>query len=141
MRPAPLALVFCLSLAGAAVAAGVSVKDEMKTVIAPAFSTISAVSVEVAQAHRPGAAKVPEARWHAAVLAAQALKRSARNLIGPQKEPGAVWTKSAHDFARLAAAAEAAAGKKDAAGFSTAADALGQTCATCHAKYKPKTGD
>jgi cytochrome c556 len=141
MRPAPLALVFGLSLAGAAVAAGMSVKDEMTTVIAPASTTIFAVSGEVDPANGPDAAKVPEARWHAAVLAAQALKRPAADLIGPQKEPGAVWTKSAHDFARLAAAAEAAARKKDAAALSTAANGLGETCATCHAKYKPKTGD
>lgn len=141
MRTTPLALLIGLSLAGAAVAAGMGVKDEMKTVVEPASNTVFAVGGDVDPANGPEAAKVPEARWRDALMAAQALKGAAEHLNGSQKQPGAEWTKAAQDFARLAADAEAAAMKKDGAAFSTAANALGDTCTACHAKYKPQTGD
>jgi cytochrome c556 len=139
MRKIPLALVACLSLAGAALAAGMTVKDEMKTVVDPATNTIFAVGGEVDPANGPDAAKVPAARWAEALAAAQKLKASATDLTGPQKQPGAEWTKSAADFARLADDAVKAAGKKDGAAFSKAANDLGDTCTACHSKYKKQS--
>ena len=48
--------------------------------------------------------------------------------------------KAAQDFARLTDAAEVAAMKKDGAGFSAAANGLGDTCTACHSKYKAQAG-
>ena len=139
MRRVPLALILSLSLAGAAFAAGMTVKDEMKTVVDPATNTIFAVGGDVDPANGPDAAKVPAARWAEALKAAQALKGAAVDLTGPQKQPGDEWTKSAADFAKLAADAEKAAMKKDGAGFSAAANGLGDTCTACHSKYKKQS--
>lgn len=136
MRTVPLAFALCLTLAGAALAAGMTVKDEMKTVVDPATNTIFAVGGEVDPANGPDAAKVPAARWAEALAASQKLKVAAGHLVGPQKQAGEVWTKSAADFARLADAAEKAAAKKDGAAFSKAANDLGDTCTACHSKYK-----
>lgn len=136
MRPAPLALIFSLLLAGGALAAEMTVRDEMKAVVDPATGTIFAVGGEVDPANGPDAAKVPAARWAEALAASRTLKASAAHLAGPQKQPGEVWTRSAADFARLAADAEKAAMKKDGAGFSKAANDLGDTCTACHSKYK-----
>ena len=136
MRPAPLALVLGLSLAGAALAAEMSVKDEMKTVVEPGANAIFAVGGDVDPANGPDAAKVPAARWDEALKAAKALKGVAADLNGAQKKPGEDWTKAAADFARLAADAETAATKKDGAGLSKAANDLGDTCTACHSKYK-----
>lgn len=136
MRKVTLALVLGLSLAGAAMAAGLTVKDEMKTVVEPDANTVFAVGGDVDPANGPDAAKVPAARWAEALAAAQKLKAAAADLTGPQKQPGAEWTKSAADFARLAADAEAAATKKDGAAFSKAANDLADTCTACHSKYK-----
>jgi cytochrome c556 len=131
--------VISLSLAGAALAAGMTVKDEMKTVVDPATNTIFAVGGDVDPANGPDAAKVPAARWAEALAASTKLKASAVDLVGPQKQPGDVWTKSAADFAKLAAAAETAAKKKDGAAFSKAANDLGDTCTACHSKYKKQS--
>jgi len=139
MRSTPLALVLSLVLSGGALAAGMTVKDEMKTVVDPATNTIFAVGGEVDPANGPDAAKVPAARWAEALAAAQKLKGAAAHLAGPQKQPGEVWTKSAADFAKLADDAEKAAIKKDGAGFSTAANGLGDTCTACHSKYKTQS--
>jgi cytochrome c556 len=128
--------IISLSLAGAALAAGMTVKDEMKTVVDPATNTVFAVGGDVDPANGPDAAKVPAARWAEALAASTKLKASAVDLVGPQKQPGDVWTKSAADFAKLAADAEAAAKKKDGAAFSKAANDLGDTCTACHSKYK-----
>jgi cytochrome c556 len=136
MRLAPLALVLSLSLAGAALAAEMTVKEEMKTVVDPATNTIFAVGGDVDPANGPDAAKVPASRWAEALAASQKLKVAAGHLTGPQKQPGAEWTKSAADFAKLADDAEKAAMKKDGAGFSAAANGLGDTCTACHSKYK-----
>ena len=126
-------------LATTAFAAGMSVKDEMKQVVAPATNTIFAVGGDVDPANGPDAAKVPAARWAEALAAAQKLKASAADLTGPQKQPGEVWTKSAADFAKLAADAERAAQAKDGAAFSKAANDLGDTCTACHSKYKKQS--
>jgi cytochrome c556 len=136
MRRVSLAVALTLSLAGAALAAGMTVKDEMKALVDPASNTVFAVGGEVDPANGPDAAKVPEARWQQALLAAQALKQAAKDLYGPQIQPGEVWTKSAADFAKLAGDAEHAAQKKDGAAFSKAANDLGDTCTACHSKYK-----
>ena len=126
-------------LATTAFAAGMSVKDEMKQVVDPATNTIFAVGGDVDPANGPDAAKVPAARWAEALAAAQKLKASAADLTGPQKQPGEVWTKSAADFAKLAADAERAAQAKDGAAFSKAANDLGDTCTACHSKYKKQS--
>jgi len=141
MRPASFALVISLALAGSAYAAGMSVKDEMKALVDPAANTIFAVGGDVDPANGPDAAKVPDARWQEALKASRSLKAAAVDLSGPQKQPGAEWTKSAADFAKLADDAEKAAMKKDGAGFSAAANGLGDTCTACHSKYKAQTGD
>ncbi|HEY3951288.1 hypothetical protein [Phenylobacterium sp.] len=139
MRRTPLAALLSLALAGTALAAGMSVKDEMKTVVDPATNTIFAVGGDVDPANGPDAAKVPASRWAEALAASTKLKASAADLVGPQKQPGDVWTKSAGDFARLAADAEKAAQKKDGAAFSKAANDLGDTCTACHSKYKKQS--
>ena len=136
MRPLPLALMLGLSLAGAALAADLSVKDTMKMVVDPGSSTIFAVGGDVDPGNGPDAAKVPPARWEEALKAAQALKAVAANLTGAQKQPGAEWTKAAADFATLTADAEKAAVTKDGAAFSKAANDLADTCTSCHSKYK-----
>ncbi len=141
MRHVLLAFAFSFVVAGIAVGADMSVKDEMKSVIDPATNTIFAVGGEVDPANGPDAAKAPAARWDEALKAAQALKKAAVDLNGPQKKPGAEWAKSAADFAKLAADAATAAAKKDGAGFSAAANGLGDTCTACHSKYKSQSGD
>lgn len=139
MRIVSLALVASLSAVGIAAAAGLGVKAEMKTVVDPASNTVFAVGGDVDPANGPDAAKVPAARWAEALAAARELKTAGGHLVGPQKQPGGVWAKSAADFARLAADAETAALKKDGAGFSKAANDLGDTCTACHAKYKTQS--
>jgi cytochrome c556 len=140
MRLIPLAGA-ALLIAGAAIAADMTVKDEMKQVVDPATNTLFAVGGEVDPANGPDAAKVPAARWAEALAAAQKLKAPAAHLTAVEyKAKGPVWTTSAADFARLAAAAEAAAQKKDGAALSKAANDLGDTCTACHTKFKPQTG-
>jgi cytochrome c556 len=136
MRSAPVIAVLSLAFAGAALAADLSVKDEMKTVVDPAANTIFAVGGDVDPANGPDAAKVPTERWADALKAAQALKGAATYLSGPQKQPGDEWAKAAADFTKLANDAEKAAGAKDGAGFSAAANGLGDVCTACHSKYK-----
>ncbi|WP_309606244.1 hypothetical protein [Phenylobacterium sp.] len=139
MRTPLLAGLLSLSIAGAAVAAGVSLKHEMKRVVEPASNALFAVGGDVDPANGPDAAKVTEARWQEGLIAAQTLTKVAAHLNGAQRKAGPEWTQAAGDFARLAAAAETAAQAKDGAGFSTAANALADTCTACHTKYKPKT--
>lgn len=139
MRLPSCALILSLSLAGAALAADMTVKTEMKEVVDPATNIIFAVGGEVDPSNGPDAAKVTAARWAEALKASKALKVAAGHLSGPQKQPGEAWTKSAADFARLAGDAEKAALQKDGAGFSKAANDLGDTCTACHSKYKDQT--
>ncbi|MFI4950218.1 MAG: hypothetical protein ACHP7A_04185 [Caulobacterales bacterium] len=138
MRVVPLALIASLFTLGA-VAAEIGVKEEMKTVVDSASNTVFSVGGDVDPANGPDAAKVPAARWAEALAAAKKLKTAGAHLVGPQKQPGEVWAKSAADFARLATDAEAAAMKKDGAGFSKAANDLGDTCTACHSKYKKQS--
>ena len=140
MRPTALAALLSLAVAGSALAAGLSVKDEMKTVVDPATNTIFAVGGDVDPANGPDAAKVPAARWAEALAAARKLKAPAANLnTAENRKQGEVWAKSAADFSRLVSAAEAAAAKKDGAAFSKAANDLGDTCTACHSKYKKQS--
>jgi cytochrome c556 len=140
MRPIALAAAAAL-LATSALAAGLSLKAEMKQVVDPATNTVFAVGGDVDPANGPDAAKVPAARWAEAQAAAGKLKVPAARLTSAAyKAKGPVWTKSAADFARLAAAAEAAAAKKDGAALSKAANDLGDTCTACHTKFKKQTG-
>jgi len=129
------------AFATAALAAEMSVKDEMKQVVEPGANMIFSVGADVDPANGPDAAKVPAARWDEALKAAQALRGVGDLLVGPQKQPGEEWTKAAADFAKLAADAEAAAKKQDGAGFSKAANDLGDVCTACHSKYKKQSGD
>jgi hypothetical protein len=135
-----LALLLSLSLTGAALAAGMTVKGEMKSVVEPGANTIFAVGGDVDPANGPDAANVPASRWEDALKAAQALKGVGAELAGAQKKPGEEWTRAAADFARLAAEAETAATKKDGAALSAAANGLGDTCTACHSRYKAQTG-
>ena len=104
-----------------------------------ASNTLFAVGGDVDPANGPDAATVPAARWAEGLKAATTLKAVGVHLQGPQKQLGPEWTSSAADFAKYAAAAEKAAQTKDGPGFSTAANALGDTCTACHTKWKPKT--
>ena len=134
-------LACALLASAAALAAEADVKTEMKQVVDPATNTLFAVGGEVDPANGPDAAKVPAARWAEALAAARKLKGPAAHLTAAEyKAKGPVWTTSAADFARLAAAAEAAAQKKDGAALSKAANDLGDTCTACHTKFKPQTG-
>jgi cytochrome c556 len=140
MRFVSVALVLSLSLAGAALAAGMSIKDEMKTIVDPATTTIFSVGGDVDPANGPDAAKAPAARWAEALAAAQQLKGPAALLnTAENKAKGPVWTAAAADFAKLAADAEAAAQKKDGAAFSKAANDMGDTCTACHSKFKAQS--
>ena len=138
MRPAPLAFGLALIIAGAAFAADLSLKAEMKTVVEPGANTIFAVGGDVDPTNGEDAAKVSASRWDEARKAAQALKGVAADLNGARMKPGEDWTKAAADFARLTADAESAATKQDGAGLSKAANDLGDTCTACHSKYKPQ---
>jgi len=134
-------LACALAAAATALAAGADVKAEMKQVVDPATNTIFAVGGEVDPANGPDAAKVPTARWAEALAAAQKLKAPAAHLTAAEYKPkGPVWTTSAADFARLAAAAETAAKARDGAALSKAANDLGDTCTACHPKFRPRTG-
>src|SRR3954466_3312315 len=136
-RTALFAIATALLATGAVAAA--SSKIEMKQVVEPASNTLFAVGGVVDPANGPDAAKVPAARWAEGLKAAQALKVVGEHLNGAQKQPGQEWTSSAVDFNKYAAAAEKAAQAKDGAAFSTAANALADTCTACHTKYKPKS--
>jgi hypothetical protein len=136
MRLLALAVAASLCVAGSAVAVGLlTVTEEMKALVGPASNTVFALAGEVDPVNGPGS-KVSQERWEQALLATQVLKKAASNLNGPQKQPGAIWTQSAADFARLADDAEKAAGKEDGAAFAKAANDLGDTCTACHARHK-----
>lgn len=137
MRSTTFAALLCLAVSSSAIAAGMTLQEEMKAVVDPATNTLFAVGGDVDPANGPDAAKVPAARWAEALAAARKLKGPAANLNTPEnKKRGEVWSKSAADFAKLVADAEAAAAKKDGAAFSKAANDLGDTCTACHSKFK-----
>ena len=136
MRLLAFTVAASLCIAGSPVAAVLmSVTEEMKALVDPATNTVFALAGEVDPVNGPGA-KVSQERWERALLATQVLKNAASNLNGPQVQSGAIWIKSAADFARLADEAEKAAGKEDAAAFAKAANDLGDTCTSCHNRHK-----
>ena len=140
-RNAALIGLLVLLAAGSATAAAMTVRDEMKALVEPASNTIFALGGDVDPANGPDAAKVEMARWQQGLIAAQALKLAAIDLNGSQKRPDPAWVASAGDFAKLTADLEAAATTRNGAAFSTAANALGDTCSACHAKFKPQAGE
>lgn len=122
-------------------AAAPSVKESMKTAVEPASNVLFAVGGEVDPANGPDAAKVSDARWQEAAVAAGKLKLAAAALLGPdQAKPGADWAMSAKQLGDLAATAEQAAKAKDGAKLADTANALGDNCTACHGKYRPQTG-
>jgi cytochrome c556 len=124
------------------IAAAPSVRDEMKMMVEPASNTLFAVGGEVDPANGPDAAKVADARWTAAALAASQLRTVAAALQTPdQAKPGDAWTTAAKQLGDLAAQAETAAKAKDGARLADAANALGDNCTACHSKYKPQTAN
>lgn len=132
-----------LGLATAALAASpaLSVRDEMKQIVDPASTTLFAVGGDVDPANGPDQPKTPDARWAAARDAALALKGVARDLQTPtlSKDAGD-WMALSRQMADASDAAARAAAAKDGAGLSSAANALSDTCAGCHAKYKTQAG-
>ena len=91
-------------------AASPSVKESMKSVVEPTSNVLFAVGGEVDPANGPDAAKVSDARWQEAALAAGKLKLAAVALLQPdQAKPGADWTMSAKQLGDLADTAEKAA--------------------------------
>jgi cytochrome c556 len=136
MRWLAFTVAASLCIAGSPVAAVLmSVTEEMRVLVEPASNTVFALAGEVDPIDGPGL-KVSQEQWERALLATQVLKNAASNLNGPQKQIGAIWIKSAADFARLADEAEKAAGKEDAAAFAKAANDLGDTCTSCHNRHK-----
>jgi cytochrome c556 len=122
-------------------AASPSVKESMKSVVEPTTNVLFAVGGEVDPANGPDAAKVSDARWQEAAVAAGKLKFAAAALLQPdQAKPGADWTMSAKQLGDLADTAEKAAKAKDGAKLADTANALGDNCTACHSKYKPQAG-
>jgi cytochrome c556 len=131
-----------LAVVTAAEAAELTVKAEMKQVVEPASNTLFSVGGEADPANGPDALKVPDARWKEASDAALKLTKVAATLNDPGRAmPGAEWAGFVKAMADASEAASKAAGAKDGAALSTAVNALADTCSTCHAKYKPQTGD
>ena len=119
---------------------GLSIKDEMKTVVDPASNVVFAVGGEADPANDPKP-HLTDARWAEAAAAAGTLKSVAASLADPAraKDQGP-WLADAKQMGDIAEAAVKAAGAKDGAALSTAANNLGDSCTTCHSKYKPQTG-
>jgi cytochrome c556 len=133
----------CCILAAASVAAaqgGLSIKDEMKTVVDPASNVVFAVGGEADPANDPKP-HLTEARWAEAAAAAEKLKTVAAALAEPgrAKDAGA-WLTDAKSMGDIADAALKAARAKDGTALSAAANNLGDSCTTCHSKYKPQSG-
>ncbi len=137
-----VALTICL-LAVASVGlaqSGLSIKDEMKTVVDPASNVVFAVGGEADPANDPKP-HLTDARWAEAAAAAEKLKTVAAALAAPgrAKDQG-VWLTDAKSMGDIAGAALKAAQAKDGAALSAAANNLGDSCTTCHSKYKPQAG-
>ena len=135
-----VAVTLCL-LAVASVGlaqSGLSIKDEMKTVVDPASNVVFAVGGEADPANDPKP-HLTDARWAEAAAAAQKLKVVAATLAEPgrAKDQG-VWLTDARSMGDIADAALKAARAKDGAALSAAANNLGDSCTTCHTKYKPQ---
>ena len=120
--------------------AGLSIKDEMKTVVEPASNLLFAVQGEVDPANSPGP-PAPAARWTAAADAAGKLKGIAVSMTDPAraKDTGQ-WVSLSQEMGEAADKALKAARAHDGAGFSDAVNAMSDNCAACHGKYKAQTG-
>jgi cytochrome c556 len=140
-QPALLVGAALLALGSAAAAAvPMSVKEEMKQVVEPGSNTLFAVGGDADPTNGPPPPKIADARWKEAATAAQALKNVAATLNDKGRaKPGADWATFVKQMNDTSAAALKAANAKDGAGLSTAANALSDTCSSCHAKYKPQT--
>lgn len=134
--------IVVLGLAAAAVglgaAASPAVVQLMKTQVDPASNAVFAVQGDVDPGNED-AAKVPAQRWAEGMAAAAKLKAAAAKLQGPLVHDEALWKAEAGKMAQAAEAARAAAAAHDGARFSDAANALGDTCSACHAKYRPQS--
>ena len=131
-----LAAVAAVMLAAAAPEA--DMKALMTLEVDPASNAVFAVQGEVDPGNGPDAAKVPAARWAEGGAAAAKLKAAAERLLAPGGvQDEAVWQAEARKMADAAEAARLAASARDGAGFSDAANALGDTCTACHAKHRP----
>lgn len=140
----PAAATVCafIALCVTAEAATLSVKEEMKDVVDPASNTLFAIGGEADPANGPDAPKVPNAHWKAAGEAADQLAAVAQGLTDPGRaRPGPEWAGYAQQLREIAIKAKAAAMAKDGAALADVANALGDNCSTCHAKFKPQTGD
>ena len=135
-----LAIAAALTLAASgALAAGKAspVKQLMTNAVTPASNTIFAVGGEV----DPGAGgKVKPARWVQGAAAARQLHTAALNLQKPGvARAGADWKRYSIQLASAADRAAKAAAAKNGAGFSKAANDMGETCGGCHAKYQGRS--
>jgi hypothetical protein len=130
-------LIGCASQGGGT--AGLSIKDEMKTVVEPASNLLFAVQGEVDPANQGPPA--PAARWTAAADAAGKLKTVALSMTDPAraKDTGQ-WVSLSQEMGEAADKALKAARAHDGAGFSDAVNAMSDNCAACHGKYKAQTG-
>jgi cytochrome c556 len=136
------ALTACLlAVASASLAqSGLSIKDEMKTVVDPASNVVFAVGGEADPANDPKP-HLTDARWAEAAAAAEKLKAVAASLADPARaKDQVVWLTDAKSMGDIADAALKAARTKDGAALSAAANNLGDSCTTCHSKYKPQAG-
>ena len=141
MRLSALALAIgLLTAVTAAEAAELTVQAQMKQVVEPASNTLFSVGGDADPANGPDAPKVPDARWKEAAEAAKQLSAVAAGLNDKSRvKSGAQWTAFVKDFAAQSSTALKAANAKDSAGLSTAANALSDTCAACHAQFKAQT--
>lgn len=143
MRFSAIAIVIgLLAAVGAAEAAEITLKAEMKQVVEPASNTLFSVGGDADPANGPDAAKVPDARWKEAADAALQLKDVAARLNDASRAKGGpAWRGLVKEFSDQSDMALKAARAKDGAALSTAANALSDTCSACHAKYRPQTAD
>ena len=139
MRVAPpLILLTAAALIGAAPPAA-SVKAQMKTIVEPASTLVFAVGGEADPDNAPPAPVLAEARWLDAAAQSARLKAVADQLLSPTlMRTGETWRRQADIMSKASADAERAARAHDGAGFTKAANALGDTCAGCHDVYIPK---
>ena len=128
-------------IAGAAAPAAGSVQALMKSVVDPSANLLFAVGGEVDPANGPDAAKVPAARWTEGAEAARKVKAVAMRMrAAPLARDEAEWKAFVAQMESTAATAQAAALAHDGARLSQAANDLSDSCAACHAKYKPQGG-
>ena len=119
---------------------GLTIEDQMKTVVDPASTVLFAVGGEADPANDPKP-HLTDARWAEAAAAAQKLKTAAAALAEPgmAKDQGVWLSSDAKTMGDIADTALKAANAKDGAALSTAANNLGDSCTTCHTVYQRKS--